>query len=113
MSTRLKPRRAIIFSAAVAAGQMLITTSPGAAQPDPGPTAAAEVAAQYTVIGPRTFADRDAIARTGAAIDYIGLVIRPEPRSTTRAPTRLRYVSGADRCARTALPAAAGCAGAI
>jgi carboxypeptidase T len=70
MSTRLKPRRAIVLAATLAAGLLLISSSPGSAQPDPG-TKAAEVAAQYTVIGPRTFADRDAIARTGAAVDYI------------------------------------------
>ena len=37
------------------------------------PPAAAErdTSAQYRVLGPRTFADRDAVARTGAAIDFI------------------------------------------
>nr|WP_246277958.1 M14 family zinc carboxypeptidase [Phytohabitans rumicis] len=54
----------------MAAGLLLIMSSPGNAKPEPGGKAA-EVAAQYTVVGPRTFADRDAVARTGAAIDYI------------------------------------------
>jgi carboxypeptidase T len=63
-------RRITILGAAAAAALLLITGSPVTAEPEPGPKAAV-LAGQYTVIGPRTFADRDAIARTGAAIDYI------------------------------------------
>jgi carboxypeptidase T len=65
-----RTRRIIVLAATMAAGLLLIMSSPGNAKPEPGATAAA-VAAQYTVIGPRTFADRDAVARTGASIDYI------------------------------------------
>ncbi|MEJ3748390.1 M14 family zinc carboxypeptidase [Actinomycetes bacterium KLBMP 9797] len=65
----MQPRRIAVLGASVAAALLMIS-SPVTA--DPAPAAKEAVAAvQYTVIGPRTFADRDAIARTGAAIDYI------------------------------------------
>jgi carboxypeptidase T len=62
-------RRALVLLVAVLAALLVVTGSPVQAKPEP---AAAEpaAAAQYRVLGPRTFADRNAVARTGAAIDY-------------------------------------------
>jgi murein tripeptide amidase MpaA len=62
-------RRALVLLVAVLAALLVVTGSPAQAKPEP---AAAEpaAAAQYRVLGPRTFADRNAVARTGAAIDY-------------------------------------------
>ncbi|TDC21986.1 zinc carboxypeptidase [Micromonospora sp. 15K316] len=61
-------RRALAL--AVAAGLAFATfgTGPVTARPaaEPGGSAAVE----YRVLGPRTLADRNAVARTGAAIDY-------------------------------------------
>ncbi|HCT78224.1 MAG TPA: zinc carboxypeptidase [Micromonosporaceae bacterium] len=60
-----RPKVAVLISAlAVAAAFVLAgpaTSAPG--EIDSG-------SAQYRVIGPKTFADRNAVARTGAAIDY-------------------------------------------
>jgi len=40
------------------------------ADPKPSPAVRTIIAGQYVVVGPRTLADRNAIARTGASIDY-------------------------------------------
>jgi len=63
---------------AVALGAALVLIGPATGAPASPVTRVpadragpAEDAKQYLVIGPRTFADRDAIARTGAAIDLI------------------------------------------
>jgi murein tripeptide amidase MpaA len=66
----LPRRRAIVFAVAVALGGLVTAAAPVAAEPPPL-TAERDTSAQYRVLGPRTFADRDAVARTGAAIDFI------------------------------------------
>ena len=62
-------RRALVLLVAVLTALLVVTASPVQAKPEP---AAAEpaAAAQYRVLGPSTFADRNAVARTGAAIDF-------------------------------------------
>ncbi|NUT37095.1 MAG: zinc carboxypeptidase [Hamadaea sp.] len=47
------------------------TVQAGPASSAPKTEASSSISAQYVVTGPRTFADTDAIARTGAAIDSI------------------------------------------
>ncbi|MDG4827925.1 M14 family zinc carboxypeptidase [Solwaraspora sp. WMMD1047] len=63
-------RRTIILATTVAIGLFTIVTDPVAAQPSPEQSAERVATAQYRVLGPRTLADRNAVARTGAAIDY-------------------------------------------
>jgi hypothetical protein len=60
---------ALVISTLALVAAAVITTGPatGAA---PSPEAASTVA-QYRVLGPKTWADSNAVARTGAAIDYI------------------------------------------
>jgi murein tripeptide amidase MpaA len=55
--------------AIVAIGLFAIVTSPVSADPKPGATSS-DTAAEYRVLGPRTLDDRNAVARTGAAIDF-------------------------------------------
>ncbi|GHJ18039.1 carboxypeptidase T [Micromonospora sp. AKA38] len=70
MALRTSPlRRRLAFVAAV--GLILVTAAAGPAAARPDPDRAGESAAvAYRVLGPRTVADRTAVARTGAAIDY-------------------------------------------
>jgi carboxypeptidase T len=60
----------------------------------PAPDRTAEPAATgYRVIGPRTFADRNAVARTGAAIDFSehGVLHVSATRAEAAAITRLGF----------------------
>ncbi|SCF26024.1 Zinc carboxypeptidase [Micromonospora carbonacea] len=64
-STRL--RRALVLATAAGLG-LTVATGPVSARPAPEP-AAEPVAAEYDVLGVRTLAARNAVARTGAAVD--------------------------------------------
>jgi carboxypeptidase T len=67
-------RRRALFAATAMAGVLAISGNAVAAAPTGAtggaPSVEAVAAKQYRVIGPRTFADRNAVAGTGAAIDY-------------------------------------------
>nr|WP_117215467.1 M14 family zinc carboxypeptidase [Allorhizocola rhizosphaerae] len=65
----------------------------GPATGAPTEPAAAETSAQYRVIGPKTFADRNAVARTGAAIDYSehGILFVSATRTEVRNIERLGF----------------------
>jgi murein tripeptide amidase MpaA len=65
----LPHRRAVVLAVALALGGVVAATAPVAAEPSPL-TAERDTSAQYRVLGPHTFADRDAVAGTGAAIDF-------------------------------------------
>ncbi|MGW0432492.1 M14 family zinc carboxypeptidase [Micromonospora sp. NPDC003197] len=73
-STRsTSPRRSTILAAALAIGLIATVTGPVSADPVPSTpesASASAAATQYRVLGPRTLADRNAVAQTGAAIDY-------------------------------------------
>ncbi|MGB2570324.1 M14 family zinc carboxypeptidase [Micromonospora citrea] len=91
MALRTSPlRRRLALAVAVGLGLVTVTTGPVAARPaaDPEPAAVG-----YRVIGPRTLADRDAVARTGAAIDYIehGKLYISATRAEAAAITRLGF----------------------
>jgi carboxypeptidase T len=62
-------RQVAVIISALAVGAALVLTGPATGAPA-DPDAAASTSAQYQVVGPKTFADRNAVARTGAAIDY-------------------------------------------
>ncbi|KKK07107.1 carboxypeptidase [Micromonospora sp. HK10] len=108
MALRTSPlRRRLALAAAV--GLTLVTAlgTPAAARPAPDPSDA-PAAASYRVLGPRTVADRSAVARTGAAIDYSehGVLHVTATSAEAAAITRLGF-----RLEREATPAAA--AGAV
>ncbi len=65
----------------------------GPATGAPTEQAAAETSAQYRITGPKTFADRNAVARTGAAIDYTehGLLFVTATRTEVRNIERLGF----------------------
>ncbi len=63
-------RRVASLVSALAIGAALVLNVPATGAPETG-DGGDLAAAQYVVVGPKTFADRNAIARTGAAIDYI------------------------------------------
>jgi carboxypeptidase T len=63
-------RRTTVLGVSVAASLMMILSGPVTADPKPSPTVRTIIAGQYVVVGPRTLDDRNAIARTGASIDY-------------------------------------------
>jgi len=70
MGSRVSARkRAKLLIAVVAAVTLVIAGAPAGA--DPRPDAAAITSAPYQVNGPKTWADSNAIAQTGAAIDNI------------------------------------------
>jgi carboxypeptidase T len=60
-------RTALVLAVIATVGLLAAPTGPVTADPSP---AEAQATVQYRVLGPRTFADRDAVARTGAAIDF-------------------------------------------
>ncbi|MDI1462818.1 M14 family metallopeptidase [Catellatospora sp. KI3] len=64
----MRRRLTVLVSAAALLGALVLT---GPADGAPFTGEAISSSAQYLVNGPKTFADRDAIARTGAAIDAI------------------------------------------
>ncbi|MEV4479787.1 M14 family zinc carboxypeptidase [Micromonospora coxensis] len=91
MALRTSPlRRRLALAVAVGLGLVTVTTGPVAARPAPDPEPAA---VGYRVIGPTTLADRDAVARTGAAIDYIehGKLHVSATRAEAAAITRLGF----------------------
>jgi murein tripeptide amidase MpaA len=64
-------RAARLAALAVLAATAVLVTSAGPVTADPTPAGAERADyTQYRVLGPRTFADRDAVAGTGAAIDF-------------------------------------------
>jgi len=70
MGSRVSARkRAKLLIAAVAALALVSAGAPAGA--DPRPDAAAITSAPYQVVGPKTWADANAVAQTGAAIDSI------------------------------------------
>ncbi|GIF51287.1 zinc carboxypeptidase [Asanoa ferruginea] len=72
MAIRLGRRRtlaALVGTAVV--GLLVASANPVAAKPPPGGDAAAPASAEYRVLGPKTLADRNAVAGTGASIDYV------------------------------------------
>jgi carboxypeptidase T len=62
-------RRVLVLAVVTGLGIVTVAAGPVAAEPAPD-RAAESAAAGYRVLGPRTFTDRNAVARTGAAIDY-------------------------------------------
>ncbi|MEV1328350.1 M14 family zinc carboxypeptidase [Micromonospora costi] len=66
--TPVRLRRALALTVATGLGLVTVATGPVSARPAPEPGGSA--AAEYRVLGPRTLAERNAVARTGAAIDY-------------------------------------------
>ncbi|MFC0507533.1 M14 family zinc carboxypeptidase [Micromonospora costi] len=66
--TPVRLRRALALAVAAGLGLVTVATGPVSARPAPEPGGSA--AAEYRVLGPRALADRNAVARTGAAIDY-------------------------------------------
>ncbi|MDG4763295.1 M14 family zinc carboxypeptidase [Solwaraspora sp. WMMD406] len=64
-------RRTIVLAIAGVVGIFAIVTGPVSADPKPTGVDRDSIAGPYRVLGPKTFADRDAVAKTGAAIDYI------------------------------------------
>ena len=64
-------RQVVVLLSVLATGAMLVMNGPATGAPS-DPTAAADNgSAQFRVVGPKTLADRDAVARTGAAVDHI------------------------------------------
>ncbi|MFV2108704.1 M14 family zinc carboxypeptidase [Micromonospora sp. LOL_015] len=64
-------RRTTVLAVATVVGLFAVVTGPVSADPKPSGVDRESIAGPYRVLGPRTFADRDAVAGTGAAIDYI------------------------------------------
>jgi len=64
-------RRTTVLAVATVVGLFAVVTGPVSADPKPSGSDRESIAGPYRVLGPRTFADRDAVAATGAAIDYI------------------------------------------
>ncbi|SBT53916.1 Zinc carboxypeptidase [Micromonospora narathiwatensis] len=93
MALRTSPlRRRLALAAAV--GLTLVTALTGPASARPAPDRSAEPAAVgYRVLGPRTLADRNAVARTGAAIDYSehGVLYVTATRTEAAAISRLGF----------------------
>ncbi|MGK5677211.1 M14 family metallopeptidase, partial [Micromonospora sp. URMC 106] len=96
-----KPALRRRLALAVAAGFGLLTVAAAPAAARPAPDRAADAAAtSYRVLGPRTVADRTAVAGTGAAIDYVehgvlNVSATPaEAAAITRLGFRLEAVAG-------------------
>ncbi|HEX6968171.1 MAG TPA: M14 family metallopeptidase, partial [Micromonosporaceae bacterium] len=74
MPIQFPARRLTAVAAGLAVGLLAVATGPAFAEPKPDAGAARggeqSATQQYRVLGPRTVADRSAVARTGAAIDY-------------------------------------------
>ncbi|MGK5443159.1 M14 family zinc carboxypeptidase [Micromonospora sp. URMC 105] len=91
MALRTSPlRRRLALAVAVGLGFVTVAAGPVSARPAPDPEPAA---AAYRVLGPRTVADRNAVARTGAAIDYSehGVLHVSATRAEAAAITRLGF----------------------
>ncbi|WP_275412683.1 M14 family zinc carboxypeptidase, partial [Rhizocola hellebori] len=63
----MRRSKVAVLVSALAVTLAFVATAPVQSAPS-GPEAS--TSAQYRVTGPKTFADRNAVARTGAAIDY-------------------------------------------
>ncbi|MBM0225626.1 M14 family zinc carboxypeptidase [Micromonospora sp. ATA51] len=102
-------RRRLALVAAVGLGLVTVVTGPAAARPAPD-RSAEPAAAGYRVLGPRTLADRNAVARTGAAIDYSehGVLHVTATGTEAAAITRLGF-----RLEKDAPPAPTGGAGTL
>ncbi|MFI7577355.1 M14 family metallopeptidase [Micromonospora sp. NPDC049497] len=85
-------RRRLALAVAGALGVLTLAAPPVSARP--GPDRSGEPAAvPYRVLGPRTLADRNAVARTGASIDYSehGVLNVSATRAEAAAITRLGF----------------------
>ena len=67
--TSVSLRRGLVLAISAAWGLVAVASGPVSAES--APDHAAPATTQYEVHGPRTVADRTAVARTGAAIDYV------------------------------------------
>ena len=85
-------RRALALIVAAGLGLLAISAPPVSARPAPD-REEQPAAAPYRVIGPRTLADRSAVARTGASIDYSehGVLHVSATRAEAAAITRLGF----------------------
>lgn len=91
MAFRTSPfRRRLALAVVAGLGLTAVATGPVSARPAPEPEPAA---VSYRVLGPRTLADRNAVARTGAAIDSAehGVLYVSANRSEAAAITRLGF----------------------
>ncbi|MEU1358981.1 M14 family metallopeptidase [Micromonospora zamorensis] len=69
LRTPIPLRRVLVLAVVTGLGIVTVAAGPVAARPAPD-RSTEPAAASYRVLGPRTLADRNAVARTGAAIDY-------------------------------------------
>ncbi len=85
-------RRALALIVAAGLGLLAISAPPVSARPAPD-REEQPAATPYRVIGPRTLADRSAVARTGASIDYSehGVLHVSATRAEAAAITRLGF----------------------
>src|SRR5688572_27174690 len=85
-------RQVAILVSVMTIAAALVLNGPATGAPD-APDGGADTAAQYMIIGPKTFADRNAVARTGAAIDYIehGKIYVSATRTEARAIEKLGF----------------------
>ncbi|MFF5213834.1 M14 family zinc carboxypeptidase [Micromonospora sp. NPDC000442] len=85
-------RRALALIVAAGLGLLTIAAPPVSAEPAPNRDAQ-PAAVPYRVLGPKTLADRNAVARTGAAIDYSehGVLHVSATRAEAAAITRLGF----------------------
>jgi carboxypeptidase T len=93
---RSHPRRVAGVVLLAAAGGLLFGPTGAGAAPEPSrpePAVGAAAAAEYVVHGPRTWDDADAVAGTGAAVDYIehGKLHVSATPAEVRAITRLGF----------------------
>lgn len=98
---RIPLRRHLAFAMVVGMSLVAAATAPVSARPSPDrDTGSATV--EYRVLGPRTIADRNSVAGTGAAIDFVehGVLhvsaTRAEAAQITRLGFRLEAVPAAD-----------------
>lgn len=84
-------RRGVVFAVSAAVGLFAVVTGPVSAEPRADRSAPA--AEQYEVLGPRTLADRTAVARTGASIDNVdhGRLTISATRAEVAAITKLGF----------------------
>ncbi|GIJ08313.1 M14 family zinc carboxypeptidase [Micromonospora andamanensis] len=88
----LPVRRALALIVAAGLGLLTIAAPPVSAEPAPNRDEQ-PAAVPYRVLGPKTLADRNAVARTGAAIDYSehGVLHVSATRAEAAAITRLGF----------------------
>ncbi|WBB56092.1 M14 family zinc carboxypeptidase [Verrucosispora sp. WMMD573] len=85
-------RRALALIVAAGLGLLIVAAPPVSAEPAPDRDQQ-PAAVPYRVLGPKTLADRNAVARTGAAIDYSehGVLHVSATRAEAAAITRLGF----------------------